>query len=104
MEIRAPYIVIGAFVLSAIVAVFGFVYWLNNVGGIGKRESYQLVFTDPVPGPWLAQAFSSTVSALARSQTLSWFQNARARFPPRSRSPSARRCIATRVSVLISRE
>jgi phospholipid/cholesterol/gamma-HCH transport system substrate-binding protein len=50
MEIRAPYIVIGAFVLSAIVAVFGFVYWLNNVGGVGKRESYQLVFTDPVPG------------------------------------------------------
>ncbi|MBR1208478.1 MULTISPECIES: ABC-type transport auxiliary lipoprotein family protein [unclassified Bradyrhizobium] len=50
MEIRAPYIVIGAFVLSAIVAVFGFVYWLNNFGGIGKRETYQLVFTDPVPG------------------------------------------------------
>ena len=50
MEIRAPYVVVGAFVLSAIVAVFGFVYWLDNVGGIGKRESYQLVFTDPVPG------------------------------------------------------
>ncbi|PDT75825.1 MlaD family protein [Bradyrhizobium sp. C9] len=50
MEIRAPYIVVGAFVLSAIVAVFGFVYWLNNFGGIGKRETYQLVFTDPVPG------------------------------------------------------
>lgn len=50
MEIRAPYVVIGAFVLSAIVAVFGFVYWLNNVGGIGKQEIYQLVFTDPVPG------------------------------------------------------
>jgi phospholipid/cholesterol/gamma-HCH transport system substrate-binding protein len=50
MEIRAPYIVVGAFVLSAIVAVFGFVYWLNNVGGIGKRQTYQLVFADPVPG------------------------------------------------------
>ncbi|WP_076861427.1 ABC-type transport auxiliary lipoprotein family protein [Bradyrhizobium mercantei] len=50
MEIRAPYIVVGAFVLSAIVAVFAFVYWLNNFGGIGKRETYQLVFTDPVPG------------------------------------------------------
>jgi phospholipid/cholesterol/gamma-HCH transport system substrate-binding protein len=50
MEIRAPYIAVGAFVLSAIVAVFGFVYWLNNVGGIGKRETYQLVFVDPVPG------------------------------------------------------
>ncbi|VIO72903.1 hypothetical protein CI1B_45520 [Bradyrhizobium ivorense] len=50
MEIRGPYIVVGAFVLSAIVAVFGFIYWLNNVGGIGKRETYQVVFTDPVPG------------------------------------------------------
>ncbi|MBR0697858.1 ABC-type transport auxiliary lipoprotein family protein [Bradyrhizobium lablabi] len=50
MEVRAPYIIVGAFVLSAIVAVFGFVYWLNNVGGIGKRETYQLVFDGPVPG------------------------------------------------------
>ena len=50
MEIRAPYVIVGAFVLSTIVAVFGFVYWLNNIGGIGKRETYQLVFTDPVPG------------------------------------------------------
>jgi phospholipid/cholesterol/gamma-HCH transport system substrate-binding protein len=37
-------------VLAAIVAVFGFVYWLNNAGGIGKRDSYQLVFNGPVPG------------------------------------------------------
>jgi phospholipid/cholesterol/gamma-HCH transport system substrate-binding protein len=50
METRAPYIVVGAFVLSAIVAVFGFIYWLNNAGGIGKRDSYQLVFKGPVPG------------------------------------------------------
>src|ERR1700752_4130727 len=50
METRAPYIVVGAFVLAAIVAVFGFVYWLNNVGGIGKRASYQIVFNGPVPG------------------------------------------------------
>jgi phospholipid/cholesterol/gamma-HCH transport system substrate-binding protein len=50
METRAPYIVVGAFVLSAIAAVFGFVYWLNNAGGIGKRESYQVVFNGPVPG------------------------------------------------------
>jgi phospholipid/cholesterol/gamma-HCH transport system substrate-binding protein len=50
METRAPYIVVGAFVLSAIVAVFGFVYWLNNAGGIGKRDTYQLVFNGPVPG------------------------------------------------------
>lgn len=50
MEIRAPYVVVGAFVLAAIAAVFGFVYWLNNAGGVGKRESYQVVFNGPVPG------------------------------------------------------
>ena len=50
METRAPYVIVGAFVLAAIVAVFGFVYWLNNAGGIGKRDSYQLVFNGPVPG------------------------------------------------------
>jgi phospholipid/cholesterol/gamma-HCH transport system substrate-binding protein len=50
METRAPYIVVGVFVLTAIAAVFGFVYWLNNAGGIGKRESYQVVFNGPVPG------------------------------------------------------
>ncbi len=50
METRAPYVIVGAFVLAAIVAVFGFVYWLNNAGGIGKRDTYQLVFNGPVPG------------------------------------------------------
>jgi phospholipid/cholesterol/gamma-HCH transport system substrate-binding protein len=50
METRAPYVVVGAFVLAAIAAVFGFVYWLNNAGGIGKRDSYQVVFNGPVPG------------------------------------------------------
>ncbi len=50
METRAPFIVVGAFVLAAIVAVLGFVYWLNNTGGIGKRETYQVVFNGPVPG------------------------------------------------------
>ena len=50
METRAPYVVVGAFVLAAIVAAFGFAYWLNNAGGIGKRDTYQLVFNGPVPG------------------------------------------------------
>src|SRR6185437_1058011 len=50
METRAPYIAVGGFVLAAIVAVFGFVYWLNNSGGIGKRDTYHLVFNSPVPG------------------------------------------------------
>lgn len=50
MEIRAPYVIVGAFVLAAIGAVFGFVYWLNNVGGLGKREIYRVQFDAPVSG------------------------------------------------------
>ena len=50
METRAPFVVVGAFVLAAILAVFGFVYWLNNAGGIGKRETYNVVFDGSVPG------------------------------------------------------
>jgi phospholipid/cholesterol/gamma-HCH transport system substrate-binding protein len=50
METRAPYIIVSALVLSAIATVFGFVYWLNNAGGIGKRDTYHVVFNGPVPG------------------------------------------------------
>ena len=50
METRAPFVIVGAFVLAAIAAVFGFVYWLNNAGGIGKRDAYHVVFNGPVPG------------------------------------------------------
>jgi phospholipid/cholesterol/gamma-HCH transport system substrate-binding protein len=50
METRAPFVIVGAFVLAAIAAVFGFVYWLNNAGGVGKRESYHVVFNGSVPG------------------------------------------------------
>ncbi|OAF18734.1 ABC-type transport auxiliary lipoprotein family protein [Bradyrhizobium neotropicale] len=50
METRAPYVLIGAFVMAAILAVFGFVYWLNNTGGIGPRTSYRVQFQGPVPG------------------------------------------------------
>lgn len=50
METRAPYVLIGAFVMAAILAVFGFVYWLNNAGGIGPRTSYHVQFQGPVPG------------------------------------------------------
>ena len=48
METRAPFMIVGSFVLAAIVAVFGFIYWLNNAGGIGKRETYHVVFNGPV--------------------------------------------------------
>src|SRR6185369_15941297 len=50
METRAPYVLIGTFVLAAILAVFSFVYWLNNTGGIGPRTSYHVQFQGPVPG------------------------------------------------------
>jgi len=50
METRAPFVLIGAFVLAAIIAVFGFVYWLNNMGGLGPRTTYHVQFNDSVPG------------------------------------------------------
>lgn len=50
METRAPYVLIGSFVLVAILAVFGFVYWLNNSGGVGPRTNYHVQFQGSVPG------------------------------------------------------
>jgi phospholipid/cholesterol/gamma-HCH transport system substrate-binding protein len=50
METRAPFVIVGAFVLAAIAAAFGFVYWLHNSTGIGARTSYHLQFDGPVPG------------------------------------------------------
>jgi len=50
METRAPFVIVGAFVLATIVAVFGFVYWLNNTGGLGSRTSYHVQFDGSVPG------------------------------------------------------
>jgi phospholipid/cholesterol/gamma-HCH transport system substrate-binding protein len=50
METRAPFVIVGAFVLAAIAAVFGFVYWLQNTGGLGPRTSYHVQFEGSVPG------------------------------------------------------
>ena len=50
METRAPYALIGLFVLAAIGAVFGFVYWLNNTGGLGERAVYRVRFENNVSG------------------------------------------------------
>jgi phospholipid/cholesterol/gamma-HCH transport system substrate-binding protein len=50
METRAPFVIVGAFVLAAIAAAFGFVYWLHNSTGIGARSTYHLQFDGPVPG------------------------------------------------------
>jgi phospholipid/cholesterol/gamma-HCH transport system substrate-binding protein len=50
METRAPFIVVGAFVLAAIGAVFGFVYWLNNTTGLSRRAVYHVQFDGSVSG------------------------------------------------------
>jgi phospholipid/cholesterol/gamma-HCH transport system substrate-binding protein len=50
METRAPYALIGSFVLAALGAVFGFVFWLHNTGGLGERAVYRVRFENTVSG------------------------------------------------------
>jgi phospholipid/cholesterol/gamma-HCH transport system substrate-binding protein len=50
METRAPYALIGLFVLAIVVSVFGFVYWLHNTGGLGERTIYRVRFENTVSG------------------------------------------------------
>lgn len=50
METPAPFIVVGAFVLAAIAAVFGFVYWLHNTAGTGARTVHHIQFEGSVSG------------------------------------------------------
>jgi phospholipid/cholesterol/gamma-HCH transport system substrate-binding protein len=38
------------FVLAVVGAVFGFVYWLQNIGGLGERTVYQIKFENSVSG------------------------------------------------------
>lgn len=50
MENSARYTLIGAFALACLLAAFGFVYWIKNVGGIGQRAVYNVRFEQPVSG------------------------------------------------------
>ena len=50
METRAPYALIGLFVLVVIAAAFGFVYWLHNSGGLTERTVYRVQFENTVSG------------------------------------------------------
>lgn len=50
MEIRAPYVLIGAFVLAVIAAGFGFVYWLHHGAGLAERTTYRIQFENTVSG------------------------------------------------------
>jgi phospholipid/cholesterol/gamma-HCH transport system substrate-binding protein len=55
MEIRAHYTLIGGFVLAFAVAMFGFVYWLQNTSGLGEEAVYQVRFDEPVAGLTVGQ-------------------------------------------------
>ena len=50
MENRAPFAIVGAFLLAAIAGAFGFVYWLNNTGSLAERAVYRVEFDQPVLG------------------------------------------------------
>jgi len=50
METRANYVLIGLFTLAVVVGVFGFVYWFQNIGGVGERAFYRVQFEGSVSG------------------------------------------------------
>ena len=50
METQARYTLVGSFVLAVTLALFAFVYWLHNTGGLGERQAYQVRFQSPVSG------------------------------------------------------
>ena len=50
MEIRARYVQMGAFTMAVAILGFGFVYWLNNAGGLRELALYRVAFESPVSG------------------------------------------------------
>ena len=50
METTARHALIGFFALFVITAMFGFLYWLNHMGGLGTRAAYRIRFESPVSG------------------------------------------------------
>lgn len=50
METRAPYALVGLLILATIITVFGFVYWLNNTGGLSEQTTYEIRFSNTVSG------------------------------------------------------
>ena len=56
METRARYALIGLFMLAVILASFGFVYWLENKGGFGERQTYRVQFESSVSGLYVGSA------------------------------------------------
>jgi phospholipid/cholesterol/gamma-HCH transport system substrate-binding protein len=41
---------IGAFTLAVVVGIFGFVYWVQNIGGTGERAFFRVQFDGSVSG------------------------------------------------------
>ena len=70
METRAAFVVVGAFVLAAIAAVFGFVYWLHNTAGLGPRTTYHVQFDGSVPGCCSTASASVRLLVLASRRTI----------------------------------
>jgi phospholipid/cholesterol/gamma-HCH transport system substrate-binding protein len=56
METRARYALIGLFMLAVIIAGFAFIYWLENKGGFGKQDIYQVRFQGSVSGLQIGSA------------------------------------------------
>jgi phospholipid/cholesterol/gamma-HCH transport system substrate-binding protein len=50
METKANYTLIGLFTVAVIAAVFGFIFWFQNIGGTGERVYYQIAFDGSVSG------------------------------------------------------
>ncbi len=50
METKANYVVTGLFTLAVIFGVFGFVYWVQSIGGGGEQALYRIVFAGSVSG------------------------------------------------------
>jgi phospholipid/cholesterol/gamma-HCH transport system substrate-binding protein len=50
METRANYVLIGIFTLAVVFGAFAFVWWIERVGDMGGRASYEIVFDSSVSG------------------------------------------------------
>jgi phospholipid/cholesterol/gamma-HCH transport system substrate-binding protein len=50
METRAPYALVGLFVLAVIGVAFGFVFWLHNTSSLTERTIYRIRFENTVSG------------------------------------------------------
>ena len=50
MEFNARYTLIAAFSIAVLLALFGFVFWLNTGGGLGEKDEYTIRFSVPVSG------------------------------------------------------